>query len=97
MSWGPPWVRIRPVYLDCLWYFKGIFKAFVFDPRKQEVLVYDFSNEDLTPEKYTFADQIPVHISQGRCRIDFAAIHKEPYMGDIVIRDGKLRVGGRFS
>ena len=25
------------------------------------------------------------------------AIHKEPYMGDIVIRDGKLRVGGRFS
>ena len=62
--------------MDCLWYFKGIFKAFVFDPRKQEVLVYDFSNEDLTPEKYTFADQIPIHISRERCKIDFAMVCK---------------------
>ena len=54
----------------------GVKEYWIIDPGKQEVLVYDFSNEDLIPEKYTFADQIPIHISQGRCRIDFAMVCK---------------------
>lgn len=54
----------------------GVKEYWIIDPRRQVVLVYDFSDEDLIPEKYTFADQIPIHISQGRCRIDFAGIRK---------------------
>ena len=60
------------------WKYKnaGVKEYWIIDPGKQEVLVYDFSNEDLTPEKYTFADQIPIHISRERCKIDFAMVCK---------------------
>ncbi len=54
----------------------GVKEYWIIDPQRQVVLVYDFTNGDLIPEKYTFADEIPIHISQGRCKIDFAAICK---------------------
>ena len=54
----------------------GVKEYWIIDPQRQVVLVYDFLTGDLIPEKYTFADQIPIHISQGRCKIDFAAICK---------------------
>ena len=52
----------------------GVREYWIVDPRREEVLVYDFSNEELLPEKYTFTDEIPVHISEGTCRIDFSRV-----------------------
>ena len=54
----------------------GVKEYWIIDPRKHEVLVYDFINKDLDPDKYSFSDQIPIHMSQGRCVIDFAIICK---------------------
>ena len=52
----------------------GVREYWIVDPEGQKVLVYDFSREDLEPETWSFSDQIPVHISEGRCSIDFASI-----------------------
>ena len=52
----------------------GVKEYWIIDPKRQEVLVYDFEGEELTPEKYTFADQIPIRISGGKCSIDFAKV-----------------------
>ena len=58
------------------WKYKnaGVKEYWIIDPKRQEVLVYDFEGEELTPEKYTFADQIPIRISGGKCSIDFAKV-----------------------
>ena len=53
----------------------GVREYWIVDPRKKEVLVYDFSDEDLQPEKFSFTDQIPVHISEGECSIDFSRVN----------------------
>ena len=52
----------------------GVREYWIIDPKHREVIVYDFSNEDLIPEKYTFHDKVPVHISEGQCSIDFERI-----------------------
>ena len=52
----------------------GVREYWIVDPVKQEVLVYDFSDESLTPVKYTFTDRIPIGISGGKCMIDFERI-----------------------
>ena len=52
----------------------GVREYWIIDPKRQIVLVYDFADENLEPEKYTFSDQIPVHISEGCCKIDFNKI-----------------------
>lgn len=52
----------------------GVREYWIVDPKHREVIVYDFSNEDLIPEKYTFHDKVPVHISEGQCSIDFEQI-----------------------
>ena len=57
----------------------GVREYWIIDPKKQEILVYDFSDEDLTPERWSFDDVIPVHISGGACSIDFAAVKKEAF------------------
>ena len=54
----------------------GVREYWIVDPKKKEVLVYDFSNEDLQPEKYSFTDEIPIHISGGECRIDFNRVNE---------------------
>ena len=54
----------------------GVREYWIIDPKKEEVLVYDFSTDDLQPEKYTFTDEIPVHISGGACSIDFSRVKK---------------------
>ena len=43
------------------------------DPEKMELYVYDFEHEELNI-RYTFNDQVPVRISQGKCVIDFSQI-----------------------
>lgn len=52
----------------------GVREYWIIDPRRQEILVYDFSTEDLLPEKYSFSDRVPVRISEGQCSIDFSVI-----------------------
>ena len=52
----------------------GVKEYWIIDPEKPEVLVYDFAGDDL--EKYTFDDQVPIRISNGSCKIDFALIRK---------------------
>ena len=43
-------------------------------PENQRVLVYDFAKSDL-PTEYTFSDEIPVNIWEGKCKIDFKKIY----------------------
>lgn len=57
----------------------GVREYWIIDPKTRTVLVYDFANEDLVPEKYTFRDTIPIHISEGRCSIDFNRISQSIY------------------
>ena len=61
------------------WKYKnaGVREYWIIDPRRKLVLVYDFSDEDLQPQTYSFTDSIPVLISERRCSIDFAKINKE--------------------
>ena len=54
----------------------GVREYWIIDPKKKEVLVYDFSDEDLVPEKYPFTAEVPINISEGRCSVDFAQISK---------------------
>ena len=52
----------------------GVREYWIVDPKKEEVLVYDFSKDDLQPEKYSFTDKIPIHLSDGECSIDFSLV-----------------------
>ena len=52
----------------------GVREYWIVDPKRKEVLIYDFSDEDLQPDRYTFHDKIPVRISEGKCSIDFERI-----------------------
>ena len=54
----------------------GVREYWIVDPKKREVLVYDFSDEDLQPDRYSFEDTIPVKISEGLCSIDFERISR---------------------
>ena len=54
----------------------GVREYWIIDPRRHEILVYDFSDEDLLPEKYTFSDRVPIHISDGSCSIDFSVVSR---------------------
>ncbi|MBQ9157525.1 MAG: Uma2 family endonuclease [Eubacterium sp.] len=55
----------------------GVKEYWIIDPKKKEVLVYDFTDDDLIPERYTFSDQVPVGLSGGKCKIDFALIQEQ--------------------
>ena len=55
----------------------GVKEYWIVDPKKKEILVYDFSDEDLIPERYTFSDQVPIGLSGGKCKIDFAIIMEQ--------------------
>ena len=46
-------------------------------PEKQDVEVFLFEENREEPERYTFDDKVPVHISNGSCSIDFADIHRK--------------------
>ena len=55
----------------------GVKEYWIIDPKKKEVLVYDFSDEDLIPARYTFSDWVPIGLSGGKCKIDFALIQEQ--------------------
>jgi Uma2 family endonuclease len=55
--------------------FAGVREYWIVDPQTRKVTVYHLE-QDLEPEVYGFTDSIPVGISEGSCRIDFADITK---------------------
>lgn len=52
----------------------GVREYWIVDPEDQSVVVYDLEGEKDLPQRYSFTDTIPVSISNGECRIDFARI-----------------------
>ena len=58
----------------------GVREYWIIDPKEEQVLVYDFSEESLEPHKYPFTSVIPVAISDGKCQIDFARIKERLYV-----------------
>ena len=55
----------------------GVREVWLVSPEKRGVEVYLFERNTEEPERYTFDDKVPVHISDGRCSIDFADIHRK--------------------
>lgn len=55
----------------------GVREYWIIDPKKEAVIVYEFSREDEADTQihfYTFNNQIPVGIWNGECVVDFAEI-----------------------
>lgn len=73
-----PSTRSKDLLLKLRKYFEaGVREYWVIDPKYRGVIVYNLA-EDLTAfEKYSFDDQIPLLISEGKCIVDFSEIHKE--------------------
>lgn len=54
----------------------GVREYWIIDPKKKRVLVYDLVNDSL-PAIYTFDDEIPVLIFDGKCKVNFAEIYND--------------------
>ena len=52
----------------------GVKEYWIVDPDHDTVLVYDLRSDDFYPEKYNFDSVIPIHISDGKCSIDFSRV-----------------------
>jgi len=52
----------------------GVKEYWIVDPDHDTVLVYDLRSDDYYPEKYDFNSFIPIHISEGKCSIDFSRV-----------------------
>ena len=52
----------------------GVKEYWIIDPDHDTVLVYDLRSDDFYPEKYDFDSVIPIHISEGKCSIDFSRV-----------------------
>ena len=52
----------------------GVKEYWIVDPDHDTVLVYDLRSDDYYPEKYDFDSVIPIHISEGKCSIDFSRV-----------------------
>ena len=55
----------------------GVGEVWLVSPEKQDVEVFLFEENREEPERYTFDDKVPIHISNGSCSIDFADIHRK--------------------
>ena len=53
----------------------GVKEVWLVSPEKQTVEVHLFENEE-EPVTYTFDGKVPVHLSEGRCAIDFSEIKR---------------------
>ena len=73
-----PSTRSKDMLLKLYKYFRaGVREYWIVDPQNRVVLTYDFSDDTLIPEKYTFEDEIPVAISDGNCTIDFSRVSRK--------------------
>ena len=71
-----PSTRSRDLYLKLHKYHDaGVREYWIVDPKKEKVTVHHFEDAD-EAETYSFDDEIPVIISEGKCTIDFHSIHE---------------------
>ena len=61
-----------------LWKYKnaGVREYWIVMPRNMKILVYHFEKSDI-PREYSFADEVPIGIWNGKCKIDFEKIYKK--------------------
>ena len=59
----------------------GVREYWIVDSKNERVIVYDIEN-DLGISLYTFDDQVPVRIFEGKCIVDFKEIKE--YLGDLL-------------
>ncbi len=72
-----PSTRSRDMLLKMNKYHNaGVREYWIVDPKHEEVFVYHFEDPDFRPVVYPFDAQIPIHISEGKCSIDFNVIAK---------------------
>lgn len=55
----------------------GVREYWIVDPKYRCVITYNLMEDPFVLEKYSFDDQIPLLISEGKCVVDFSVIHKE--------------------
>lgn len=53
----------------------GVKEYWLVDPKKRRVVVYDLE-KDAFPTVYTFEDEVPVGIFEGKCKVDFKEIYE---------------------
>ena len=72
-----PSSRAHDLYRKLAEYAKaGVREYWIVDPEKLKIIVYDLEH-DGAPALYGFQDTVPVIISGGECRIDFARIYEK--------------------
>ena len=59
-----------------LWKYKqaGVREYWIVMPDSLKILVYDFEKSDI-PTEYSFKDEIPVGIWDGKCKVDFKKVY----------------------
>ena len=58
------------------YFHAGVREHWIVDPQNHVVLTYDFRDDTLIPNKYTFEDEIQVAISEGNYAIDFSRVSR---------------------
>ena len=55
----------------------GCKEYWIVDPKNGQVIVYTFASaEDMDIRAFTFEDEVPIGISEGKCKVDFREIKK---------------------
>ncbi len=79
-----PSTRMKDIFLKTFKYQNaGVQEYWLVDPDKKTVTTHVFGQNENDRESdtltsvYTFAHQVPVHLSEGKCTIDFSAIEKK--------------------
>ena len=72
-----PSTRSKDMILKLYKYEKaGVLEYWIVDPEQRTVTVHFFDTDHYDPERYSFHDQVPVRISEGKCSIDFSRIEE---------------------
>ena len=72
-----PSTRSKDMILKLYKYEKaGVREYWIVDPEQRTVTVHFFDTYHYDPERYSFHDQVPVRISEGKCSIDFSRIEE---------------------
>ena len=54
----------------------GVKEVWIVSPQKETIEVYLFGEGREEAEVYTFGDEVPVRVSNGLCKVDFAQIRR---------------------